>query len=238
MTLLVTGGHSPIAQAVATHLVETGYSVVLTTRDSGGELETLRGLSPRLAVETLSFSSQEKTVEEFLALDANYLFSGLVFGHRYRGVKLGEHVQSEVEIPVRLVQEFAALERPSGNHAAVFFSSPGAQRYIGDQGISYHISKAAIESAVRFLAAELGPQGIRVNAVSPGAYVTKERAANFYRANPDVLAWGHHVTPLRRFARPQKWQMLLSSWSARTRHSLRVKSYQSTGGPLFSTHPD
>ena len=32
---------------------------------------------------------------------------------------------------------------------------------------------AALESAVRYLAAELGPKGIRVHAISPGSLATR-----------------------------------------------------------------
>ncbi|OCP15471.1 MULTISPECIES: enoyl-ACP reductase FabI [unclassified Ensifer] len=35
------------------------------------------------------------------------------------------------------------------------------------------VAKAALESAVRYLAAELGPKGIRVHAISPGALATR-----------------------------------------------------------------
>ena len=39
------------------------------------------------------------------------------------------------------------------------------------------VAKAALESAVRYLANDLGPQGIRVNAISPGPMRTLAGAA-------------------------------------------------------------
>ena len=38
------------------------------------------------------------------------------------------------------------------------------------------VAKAALESAVRYIAAELGPKGIRVHAISPGALATRAAA--------------------------------------------------------------
>jgi len=48
----------------------------------------------------------------------------------------------------------------------------GGQEVIPNYGIMGPV-KAALESAVRYLAAELGPRGIRVNAISPGPIVTR-----------------------------------------------------------------
>ena len=50
--------------------------------------------------------------------------------------------------------------------------------YYGSQVVvkNYNImgvAKAALESAVRYLAAELGPKGIRVHAISPGPLATR-----------------------------------------------------------------
>jgi len=50
--------------------------------------------------------------------------------------------------------------------------------YYGSQRVVSHynimgVAKAALESAVRYLAAELGPKGIRVHAISPGPLATR-----------------------------------------------------------------
>jgi enoyl-[acyl-carrier protein] reductase I len=54
--------------------------------------------------------------------------------------------------------------------------------YIGAQRVTPHynvmgVAKAALESAVRYLANDLGPQGVRVNAISPGPMRTLAGAA-------------------------------------------------------------
>jgi NAD(P)-dependent dehydrogenase (short-subunit alcohol dehydrogenase family) len=56
------------------------------------------------------------------------------------------------------------LARRRGSVVAV--SSLGSQRYAGYYG-ALSLAKAALETAVRYLAVELGPSGVRVNAVCP-----------------------------------------------------------------------
>ena len=50
------------------------------------------------------------------------------------------------------------------------------------------VAKAALEAAVRYLANDLGPEGIRVNAISPGPMKTLADFSDRWRA-PDVQAY-------------------------------------------------
>ncbi|WP_075881216.1 enoyl-ACP reductase FabI [Vreelandella massiliensis] len=58
--------------------------------------------------------------------------------------------------------------------------------------------KAALESTTRYMAEELGPKGIRVNAVSPGPIRT--RAASGLEAFEELARDGEKRSPLRRLA--------------------------------------
>jgi enoyl-[acyl-carrier protein] reductase I len=53
----------------------------------------------------------------------------------------------------------------------------GANQVIENYGIMGPV-KAALESAVRYLASELGPKGIRVHAISPGPLATRAASAS------------------------------------------------------------
>jgi enoyl-[acyl-carrier protein] reductase I len=64
-------------------------------------------------------------------------------------------------------------EKLMASGGAIFaMSYHGAERVIDNYGIMGPV-KAALEAAVRYLAAELGPKGIRVHAISPGPLATR-----------------------------------------------------------------
>jgi enoyl-[acyl-carrier protein] reductase III len=62
-------------------------------------------------------------------------------------------------------------------------------------------SKAALESLVRYLAVELAPRGIRVNAVSAG--VVETGALEYFPNREEMLASAHARTPAGRLVEPE-----------------------------------
>jgi enoyl-[acyl-carrier protein] reductase I len=56
-------------------------------------------------------------------------------------------------------------------------------------------AKAVLETAVRYLAAELGPSGIRVNAISAGPVNTL--SARAVRGIRELLSWSEDHAPMR-----------------------------------------
>jgi enoyl-[acyl-carrier protein] reductase I len=70
----------------------------------------------------------------------------------------------------------------------------GSQRVVANYNIM-GVAKAALESAVRYLASELGPKGIRVHAISPGPLAT--RAASGIPAFDNLLSKARSKAPAR-----------------------------------------
>jgi enoyl-[acyl-carrier protein] reductase III len=69
-------------------------------------------------------------------------------------------------------QRAAPLMEKRGGGSIVSISSPGSNRVLPDY-VVVGASKAAIESLTRYLAVELAPKNIIVNAVSPGIVETE-----------------------------------------------------------------
>jgi enoyl-[acyl-carrier protein] reductase I len=69
----------------------------------------------------------------------------------------------------------------------------GSRRVVENYNIM-GVAKAALEAAVRYMAAELGPKGIRVHAISPGPLVT--RAALGLLHFSDLLAKAQEKSPI------------------------------------------
>lgn len=89
-----------------------------------------------------------------------------------------------------------ALEPVLADDASVVTMS-----YLGGQraAVNYNIMgvcKAALESAVRYLAVDLGGRGIRVNTISPGPVNTV--AARGVKGLLDMIGHVHEIAPLKR----------------------------------------
>ncbi len=121
-----------------------------------------------------------------------------------------------------LTREIAPGDAAGSSIVAI--SSLGSVRVLENYAL-VGTSKAAIESLVRYLAVELGPAGIRVNAVS-GGVVDDGRARPLPEPGGDARdgceerrrahrhARGHRRPPSRSSARPtRRWYAGRPSWS-------------------------
>lgn len=99
-------------------------------------------------------------------------------------------------------QQAVPLMEKAGGGIIINISSPGSTRVLPDY-IVVGASKAALESLTRYLAVELAPRGIVVNAVSPG--IVKTDALEHFDSLKDgsVLPEAVAATPAGRIAAPE-----------------------------------
>jgi enoyl-[acyl-carrier protein] reductase III len=93
----------------------------------------------------------------------------------------------------------AAPSMPEGS-SIVAISSLGSQRVLDDY-VVVGVSKAALEALVRYLAVELAPRGIRVNAVSAGLVETG--ALEYFGKRDEMLDYYRRRTPAGRLVEPR-----------------------------------
>ncbi len=108
------------------------------------------------------------------------------------------NLRSAVELTRHLLPAMAA---GSGGGSVVLMASIAGLR--GNKAIGlYGLSKAALAQLARNLAVEWGPQGIRVNAISPGLIRTPLAAQLL--DNVDFMPRRLALTPLRRVGEPDE----------------------------------
>ena len=90
-------------------------------------------------------------------------------------------------------QRAVPLMRPGGSLLTLTYL--GAERVMPHYNVM-GVAKAALESSVRYLAADLGGQGIRVNAISAGPI--KTLAASGIGDFRYILRWNQYNSPLER----------------------------------------
>jgi enoyl-[acyl-carrier protein] reductase III len=100
-------------------------------------------------------------------------------------------------------QRAAPLMERRGGGAIVNLSSPGAGRVLPDY-VVVGASKAALEAVTRYLAVELAPMHIVVNAVSPGVVLTDAlKHFDAVRQDEHIIENAVDRTPAGRLATPQ-----------------------------------
>jgi 3-oxoacyl-[acyl-carrier protein] reductase len=190
MSVLVTGGGSGIGEGVARHLAASGALVTISGRraDRIDDVATSIGRGCRAVVGDVTVAADREAMVAAALEHGGGRLDALVnnAGNMYRGPleELREDdllavFHSNVVGAIMLTQASLAPLR-AARGAVIFIGSVHSQRAF--PGASpYAATKGAVETLTGVLAAELGPSGVRVSCVRPGAVFTEinQRAGLF-----------------------------------------------------------
>ncbi len=209
-TALITGGGTGIGRATAQLLAAAGCQVLI----GGRREQPLRKVSDSSAgsIDWMRMDVAEAGDRERVLAEVNRAFGRLdiLINNAAASVTADfrdqnpKQIRSQVEVnllaPMLLIHE--ALPLLADGASIVNVTSAGA-RYQGmpPAGMApYAASKAGLNQLTRVLATELGPKGIRVNAVAPGLTDTEIAAAAV--SNKEYSAALVQITPLGRVGQP------------------------------------
>lgn len=208
---VVTGGASGIGEATARRFAAAGWRVIVA------DIDDERGRAVAAEIGTAEFAhldvASEEAVERFAAdvfarhgVVAALVNSG---GVLQNAVRVTEMPMAEfdriIDINLRgsvlMGRAFGSRMAESGQGAIVNLCSMTTFQPMPQP--AYGMSKAALKTLTEIMAAELGPQGVRVNAVAPGYTLTPAMKARIESGERDpaaVIA----KSALRRFVEPRE----------------------------------
>jgi NAD(P)-dependent dehydrogenase (short-subunit alcohol dehydrogenase family) len=212
---IVTGSSRGIGEAIATAFAASGAKVVLASR----KIESLREVEAKITAaggEAFSHAchtgSREQVeglvkaaIERFGKVDVlvNNAATNPYFGPMLNVEEAAWDKTFEVNVKGYFYAARAVAQHAIGRGAPasiVNVASVAGQMAMPLQGV-YAMTKAAVISMTKTLAAELGPANVRINAIAPGLVETKFASA--LTMNAEISKMVLDKMALKHFAKPE-----------------------------------
>jgi enoyl-[acyl-carrier protein] reductase III len=208
-SVLVTGGSRGIGKAISLRFAGQGarrIAVSYLRNDNAAEetADEIRKLGAEAVLLRGNLGDPDKTkalLEEAGPLDVivSNAATGVIRPFQELDEKHWDWTLNANARALFTIAREAAPTMPAGS-SIVAISSLGADRVL-DNYMLVGVSKATLEALVRYLAVELAPQDIRVNAVSAGLVETG--ALDYFPNRDDMLRFYRERTPAGRLVEPE-----------------------------------
>lgn len=203
---LITGSSRGIGKATALRLAREGYDIVINyARSKQAALDTaeeIEALGRNVLVVKANVGDVKKVKEMFTQIIDHFGRLDVFVNNAASGVQrpLMELEENHWDWTLNInskallfcAQEAAKLMEKNGGGKIVSISSLGSIRVLKNY-TAVGVSKAALEALTRYLAVELAPKGIVVNAVSGGAVDTE--ALKHFPNREEILQEAREKTP-------------------------------------------
>jgi NAD(P)-dependent dehydrogenase (short-subunit alcohol dehydrogenase family) len=245
---LVTGASRGLGRATALALARGGWDLIATYKSNRAEAETLvaeiEGMGRRIAVLPLDagdvrgFDAFVAEAGKVLAAWGRDRFDHLVnnagFGvHKPFAETTEEEFDALVAVHLKgvffLTQKLLPMIEDGGRIVNV---SSGLTRFSFPGYAAYASMKGAVETLTRYLAKELGPRGIAVNTVAPGAIET-DFGGGAVRDNPQLNAMIAGGTALGRVGLPDDIGPMVASLLSEANRWVTGQRIEVSGGMLL-----
>lgn len=212
---LVTGSGRGIGRTIALRLAQAGADVVINYMRNQAPAEEAAAQVQALGRQALVVRANVGKIEDierlFAEIEGRFGALDLFISNAASGFNrpaLAQKVNGwdwTMDVNARALlfaaQRAVLLMAPRGGGKIVSISSPGSTRVMPDY-VAVGASKAALEALTRYLAVELAPHNIVVNAVSPGLVETD--ALRYFSAlnDPEAISRAVAKTPAGRLVTP------------------------------------
>jgi NAD(P)-dependent dehydrogenase (short-subunit alcohol dehydrogenase family) len=208
---VVTGGLSGIGRAIATRLAGEGSRILLFDVGAESRDDGMTGdqVAAELATDSASFRGDvadpadvdrmfDVAVSTFGSVDVLINCAGVTAFKSLAELTIEEFdrvMRTNVRGSFLCAQRAVAQMRQQPGRGVIVNVASNFAFVGATDAVAYCTSKGAIVSMTQALAVEVGAEGIRVNALCPGATATEFNRE--HRARPEITAEWERMTPLR-----------------------------------------